>query len=72
VQSDVTNLPFFATTVKLGKKGVEVIVAKAATVATAKSATPEETPAALEEDSSAKDERLQVSALLKKAFCLLC
>jgi hypothetical protein len=30
VQSDVTDLPFFATTVKLGKKGVEEIVAKAA------------------------------------------
>jgi hypothetical protein len=80
VQSDVTNLPFFATMVKLGKKGVEVTVARAATVVianavtakvvtakvvTAKAApalvaTPEETPATPEEDSSAKDERLQV------------
>jgi hypothetical protein len=89
VQSDVTNLPFVATPVKLEKKGVEVTVVRAATVATtkavtakaatakvaivatakavtAKAATPEETPAAPEEDSSAKDERLQVSAVLKK------
>jgi hypothetical protein len=35
-------------------------------------ALAEETPAAPEEDSPAKDERLQVSAVFMKVWCLLC